>query len=233
MEKNILDEGKQFLITYLKDKSMDYETIHPWRNSWEFVVLHSFRVEGYVKKILEKEYHDLTNDEILLTRLAAVLHDVGRIHKREGHALISKEIVCNWLESNKEIRENIEEKHRLLTLVEKHSNKEEHEDDYCLQVLRDADVLDEIGVMSIFMCSNWLDRSNPYFFNQLQDRIENFEIGFCEDGYKLLNTQTAKLILDEKATFVTNFNNRLKDELFGTEIFGQISIDGYLNNNVY
>lgn len=177
--------------------------------------------------------HSLTNDEILLTQLAAVLHDVGRIHKREGHSLTSKEIVCNWLKINKKISENVEEKHRLLTLIEKHSNKEEYEDDYCLQVLRDADVLDEIGVMSIFMCSNWLDRSNPYFFNQLQDRIENFEIGFCEDGYKLLNTQTAKLILDEKATFVTNFNNQLKDELFGTEIFGQISIDGYLNNNIY
>jgi HD superfamily phosphodiesterase len=225
MDKNILDNGKQFLIDYLKNKKMDYATIHPWRNSWEFIVLHSFRVEGYVIKILEKEKHNLTNEEILMTQLAAVLHDVGRIYTRENHALLSKNIVSEWLENNESIREVIEDKDRLLTLIEKHSNKEEYKEDFCLRVLRDADVLDEIGAMSIFMSSNWLDRSNPYFFNQLQERVEDFEISFCKNGYNLLNTETAKLILDEKTRFVTNFNEHLKDELFGTEIYGQTAID--------
>ena len=27
------DEGKQFLLSYLKDKSIDYEVSHPWRKS--------------------------------------------------------------------------------------------------------------------------------------------------------------------------------------------------------
>jgi uncharacterized protein len=198
MNENILDEGKKFLISYLKDKDIDYEINHPWRKSWEFIVLHSLRVDGYVKKILEYESHDLSNDEVLITRLAAILHDIGRIHKKEGHALLGRDIIDGWMRENQTISKSIKESNRLLYLIERHSNKEEDEVDYCLKILRDADVMDEIGVMSIFMASNWIDRSNPYFFKLLSDRVENFEINFCENGFKLLNTESAKLILNEK-----------------------------------
>lgn len=58
--------------------------------------------------------------------------------------------------------------------------------------------MDEIGVMSMFMASNWIDRSNPYFFKLLSDRIEDFEISFIENGFKLLSTQGSKSILNEK-----------------------------------
>ncbi len=227
MDKNILNEGKKFLVSYLKDKAVDYETYHPWRKSWQFIVLHSLRVEGYVKKILDIENHDLSQDEVLLTQLAAILHDIGRIHKREEHAILGRDIVYNWLRENNEISENIRESNRLLYLIEKHSNKEEDEEDYCLKVLRDADVLDEIGAMSIFMASNWIDKSNPYFFNLLSDRIENLEISFCQKSLKLLNTESARLILNEKRKFITNFVNQLKDELNGTELFGQVNIEDY------
>ena len=228
MNENVLDEGKKFLISYLKDKDIDYEINHPWRKSQKFIVLHSLRVDGYVKKILEYEKHDLSNDEVLITRLAAILHDIGRIHKREGHALLGREIIDGWMRENQTISKSIKDSNRLLYLIERNSNKEEDEADYCLKVLRDADVLDEIGVMSIFMASNWIDRSNPYFFKLLSDRVENFEISFCENGFKLLNTESAKLILNEKKKFITIFNAQLKDELCGTEMFGQINIEDYI-----
>lgn len=231
MNENILKEAKKFLVSYLKGKNIDYETIHPWRNRWEFVVLHSFRVEGYVKRILDIENHDLSNDEVLLTQLGSILHDVGRIHKREDHALIGRDIVNDWLKSNDSMRNTIKEPDRLLQLIEKHSDKKDHTDDYCLKVLRDADILDEIGAMSIFMASNWIDRSNPYYFKLLHDRVESFEVSFCDKGFKLLNTESAKQILKQKKEFITSFNNHLKDELCGTEIFGEVNLEDYFSES--
>lgn len=227
MDESILYEGKLFLVSYLKDKNIDYKTNHPWRNCWEFIVLHSLRVEGYVNKILELENHDLTPDEVLNTRLAAILHDIGRVHKREGHALLGKDIIHNWLMENQSIFKRIKEPDKLLYLIERHSNKKDDDSDYCLKVLRDADVLDEIGVMSIFMASNWIERSNPYFFNLLSGRIESFEISFCENGMELLNTESAKRILEDKKEFINLCNNQLKDELYGTEMFGGVNIKDY------
>jgi uncharacterized protein len=227
MDESVLIDGKKFLVSYLKDKSIDYETIHPWRKSWEFIVLHSLRVEGYVKKILAAEKHALSQDEVLFTRLAAILHDIGRIHKREEHALIGRDIVCDWLRKNQRISEQLKGSDRLLHLIEKHSNKEEVEADYCLKVLKDADILDEIGVLSIFMASSWIDRSNPYFFKLLSDRLDNFEISFCDNEFRVLNTEAAKLILDEKKKFITLLTSQLKDEISGTEMFGETAIEDY------
>jgi uncharacterized protein len=232
MNENTLEEGKRFLISYLKDKSIDYETIHPWRSSWEFIVLHSLRVEGYVKKILAGERQVLSQEDVLVTRLAAILHDIGRIHKREDHALVGKNIIHYWLRENQEILNSIKDPDRLLSLIEKHSNKEDNESDYSLKVLRDADILDEIGVMSVFMASNWIDRSNPYFFQLLSDRVTNFEIGFCDNGFRLLNTETAKSILSEKRKFIELLDRQLKDELYGTEMLGEVSISDFFGDVV-
>jgi uncharacterized protein len=230
MDESILEVGKKFLVSYLKDKTINYDCVIPWRNSWEFIVLHSLRVEGYVNKLLASENHDLTQDEVIITHLAAILHDVGRVHQREEHALLGKNIVQAWLNENETVAKNIKDIDRLLYLIEKHSSKEDEDTDYCLKILRDADILDEIGVMSIFMSSTTIDRSNPYFFKLLRDRVESFEINFCDDELKLLNTETAKVILREKKKFIIDFNKQLKDELYGTENFGEVNIEDYFHD---
>lgn len=61
MTSDILTEARSYLVTYLQGKRNGYETKHPWRKDWEFVVLHSFQVEGYVLKILEREKNALPN----------------------------------------------------------------------------------------------------------------------------------------------------------------------------
>lgn len=233
MDEDILKEAKKFLVNYLKDKNIDYETIHPWRKSWEFIVLHSLRVEGYVNKILNGENKAISDEEVVITQLAAILHDIGRIHKREEHAKMGRDIVHNWLKENPVIMNRIKDPDRLLYLIERHSNKEEKDLDYCLNLLRDADILDEIGVMSVFMASNWIDRSNPYFFELLSDRVSNFELNFCDNGFKLLNTETAKSILREKRRFIEILDKQLKDELCGTELFGEVNIEDYFMDVVY
>lgn len=229
MEERILQMGKEFLSCYLRDRTIDYEVLLPWRKSWEFIVLHSFRVEGYVRKLLQSEHHNLTQEEVLLTRLAAILHDIGRVHRREEHALLGRDIVRQWLEENKEVSQNVTDRNRLLYLIEEHSNKEESTEDYCLKVLRDADILDEIGVMSIFMTSNGIDKSNPYFFKLLCDKVESFELNFCDEEYKLLSTETARQIMKEKKAFIVNFVNHLKDEMYGTESFDEVTIEDYFH----
>lgn len=227
MNENALELGRKFLATYLKGKKVDYETYHPWRNNWEFVLLHSFRVESYAKKILAMEKHGLSPNETLIIRLAAILHDIGRIITRENHAKLSKDIISEWLATEDSIKLTKEETSKLLYLIGKHSDKEDGDEDYSLKVVRDADILDEIGAISIFMASNWIDRGNPYFFELLQDRIEKREITFCNEGFKLIKTESAKIILQEKKDFITLFNNQLKDELIGTEVFGKTSIEDY------
>ena len=227
MNEGTLEEGKRFLVSYLKGKKIDYETIHPWRNSWEFIVLHSLRVEGYVKKILASEEQVLTQEEALTIRLAAILHDIGRVHTRDEHALIGRNIIEGWLRENQALSNEINDVDKVLYLIERHSNKEGDESDYCLNILRDADVLDEIGVMSVFMASNWIDRKNPYFFQLLSDRVESYELDFIDKGFKLINTECAKSMLSEKRKFMEQLVKHSKDELYGTEMLAEFIIEDY------
>jgi len=87
-----------------------------------------------------------------------------------------------------------------------------------LQILQDADILDEIGVMSLFMAANWIDKEDPFFFNYLSKRLEQKEIAFCENGFLLLKTKEAINILKKKKEFILLLNEQLKQEIKGTEI---------------
>jgi hypothetical protein len=98
-------------------------------------------------------------------------------------------------------------------MIADHSNKAMREQDYSKAVLKDADTLDEIGAMSIFMTSNWLEPQSPYFFYQLRQRLIDFEIPFCDKKLSILNTNGAKEILLQKKVFVENFIAQLTDEL--------------------
>lgn len=229
MNELILNKAKKFLSSYLQDNSSNNETDASFRESWQFVVLHSFRVEGYVRKIIMHEDLHLTPDEVLLTRLAAILHDVGKIHIKDGHALMGREIVDKWLRNNQVIADEIKETERLLYIIEKHSNKEETDFDICLKVLKDADFLDEVGIMSIFMFSRRIDNRNPYFFQLLADLIEDKELKFCENSFNRLNTVGAKSILKQKLNFVNLFIDQLKAEISGTEMFGSVNIEDYIS----
>jgi putative nucleotidyltransferase with HDIG domain len=217
MDKSAFDASKKFLITYLKGKVIEYETLHPWRKPWEFVVLHSFRVHSYAEKIMRMENFKLNENEIYLTRAAAILHDIGRTEERKNHAENGADIVENWLSQNNDFNIDNTEKERLIYLIRNHSDKGKKNDDICLSILQDADVLDEIGALSIFMASNWVDKENAFFFNQLLDRVITYEIPFCEKGYALLQTNAAKKILKEKQEYIEKFIIQLKSELEGTE----------------
>jgi hypothetical protein len=213
MSKNILDEARAYLIHSLKGKHNGFETRHPWRKEWEFAVLHSLRVESYVLRILARENHSLSEHEIILLRLAAILHDIARLDKRENHAISGAEIVEKWLQDHAGYNLSSSDTARVIELIADHSNKSVREQDFSKAVLKDADTLDEIGVMSIFMTSNWLEPRSPFFFYDLRQRLIEFELPFCDRKLAVLNTVGAKEILLAKKAFIENFIAQLTDEL--------------------
>lgn len=213
MPSNILDEAREYLVTFLKGKVNRFETKHPWRKDWKYIVLHSLRVEVYVLRLLTDEEHLLTDVERRSLRLAAILHDIGRLEKRENHATTGAEIASRWLRSDPEGRLQSVEIERVVELIADHSNKDRRETDSSKAILKDADILDEIGAMSIFMAGNWLDAESPLFFYDLRQRLVEVEIPFCNRQLPRLNTTAARKILNEKKTFIENFISQLSDEL--------------------
>ena len=212
MSPNILDEARSFLLQSFDGKQRATETKHPWRKDWQFAVLHSLRVEAYAVKILNREHHSLSGHEIILLRLAAILHDLARMGEDvRNHAKLGAEMAEPWLRSQPGLTDGDIE--RVLEMIADHSNKQVKEQDFCKAVLKDADVLDEIGVMSIFMAVNWLDHSSPFFFYDLRQRLIEQEIPFCDKQLSLLNTDGARGILNQKKAFIENFITQLTDEV--------------------
>jgi len=199
------------LLHSFKGKQSNFETKHPWRKDWQFAVLHSLRIESYVLKILAREHHSLFKHEITLLRLAAILHDLARMEDVENHAKLGAEFAEPWLRNHTSLTSSDTE--RVLEMIADHSNKKVKEQDFCKAVLKDADTLDEIGAMSIFMAGNWLERHSPFFFYDLRQRLIEYEIPFCDKQLSILNTDGAREILNEKRAFVESFIVQLTDEV--------------------
>jgi len=212
-----IEEVKEFLLSYLKGKVCEYEVIHPWRRDSNFIVLHSLRVFTYAMKISEAMKDGLTEEEMFIIQLAAILHDIGKAEESENHGKRSVEIVSQWLNENIDIKRDVKDVNRLLSIIENHSNKDGEENDICAAILKDADTLDEIGALSIFMASSRVDRNSPFFFNDLLHRIETYEFSFCDKQMKRLNTSYGKKLLEDKVEFIKSFNKELSLEIEGTE----------------
>jgi HD superfamily phosphodiesterase len=175
-------------------------------------VLHSLRVESYALQILAREPHPLSETEVKLVRLAAILHDIARLGDRRTHAQTGAEIAGKWLRSHADML-GADDIIRIERMIANHPNKDLPDDDFCSAVLKDADVLDEIGVMSIFMASNWLEKESAFFFHELRRRIIERELPFCDHEMTRLQTNAAREILKEKKTFIENFVAQITDEI--------------------
>ena len=213
MSAVILDDARKYLIHSLKGKFNSFETKHPWRREWEFTVMHSLHIESYALKILARENHLLAEHEIILLRLAAILHDVARLEKTDQHAKLGAELAKEWLLDRTDSFLTVDHIDRVAELIRDHSNKDVRENDFSKAVLKDADTLDEIGAMSIFMAGNWLDKQSPFFFYELRQRLQEVELPYCDRKRAILNTDGARSILAEKKAFVDNFITQLTDEL--------------------
>jgi hypothetical protein len=210
---NILNNAREYLVEFLKGKQHHFESKHPWRKEWEFVVLHSLQVEEYATKILKHEQHNLSDTEIMLLRLAAILHDIGRLEITDDHAVLGAQITGGWLSKPCNNWLTKKQKDSVFEMIAEHSKKENPESDFSKAVLKDSDTLDEIGVMSIFMSSNWIDHHSPFFFHDLRQRLIEFEIPFCDRKLSILNTDGAKAIMSKKRIFIESFITQIIEEL--------------------
>jgi uncharacterized protein len=225
MSVEIINEAKKYLIEYLEGKTCDYEVTHPWRKHSQFTILHSLRVHSYALKIIENEFCGIAEEDKLIIEMAAMLHDIGKIEVKKGHAKRSSEIVCSWLKSNDYIASNVKNIEKLLRIIETHSDKEIREEEMCSAILKDADTLDEIGALSIFMSGNQVDKHSPFFFNKLLDRLESFEISYCNRQMLKLNTNYGRKLLEDKRSFIEMFNSQLALELEGTNEIYELNKD--------
>jgi uncharacterized protein len=205
----IFDEAQDFMIACLRGKDNARETLHPWRKSWEFTAQHSRRVEALAMQLADKQMPPISSDDITTLRLAATLHDVSRLdgdtahHARRGAVL-----VAGWLDGRP-----VPDRETLLSLIACHSEKDIPGPDLLHAILKDADTLDEIGAISIMMCANWVERSDPNFLANLLERLRTVEIPYCEQKMALLNTPAAKAILRQKQEFIEGFIAQLSNEL--------------------
>lgn len=206
----LLNEARMFLVQSLKDQPDQFSSPHPWRNNWKYLVLHSLRVEANVLKILERETHSLTDEKIQLIRLAAILHDVAKYLGERDHANNGADIAREWLANHISSEETVD---RITQMISVHGKKRKKELDFSTAVLKDADVLDKIGAVSIFMAGNYLDRRSPFFLNELCRRINEVELPNCETKLEKLRTNGAREILQERLAFIEHFADQLVREL--------------------
>jgi uncharacterized protein len=215
MNPDTLSLARQFLLASLQTQANVRENRHPWRRGWEFAAQHSLRVEALAVKILGRQPHGLDHNQVNLIRLAAILHDIKRSEtaERSGHAAAGALAAGEWLAAHPELGLSASEVQYVVEMIAGHSNKSKPDPDLCSAVLKDADTLDEIGAISIFMSANWLDRESPFFFQHLAERLEKFEIPFCDQKLAILNTEGARQILREKKAFIERFLRQLRAEL--------------------
>lgn len=84
---NIIEKTDAFVLELLKDKLSNNIVYHNYT--------HAKRVFKSTKEIIENSQINVNESEILL--LAALLHDVGYIEKREGHEELSATIATDFL----------------------------------------------------------------------------------------------------------------------------------------
>ncbi len=208
----IVQNELTFLKKTVSHKVISNETLHPWRSQGEFLLHHSLRVEAYARRIWHAE-HGGNRDEEQLLRIVVLLHDIGRLDGHDNHAVRSAALAETWLRTQSMSGRDQE---RIIHLIADHSNKGHSNGDALSDIFKDADILDEIGVMSVFMAGNWIDRNDPGFFLLLSEKLKQREIPFCEEQMRLLTTETAKAMLRRKRTCIERVIEELDFELSGT-----------------
>ncbi len=209
----LIEQSIKYLINEVDGKKITFESHHPWRADGMHIVQHSLRVKSCIEEIKELEGIGLNDIDTVALPLAAILHDIGKLHGKAGHANTSIEMIQPFLQANNLEPIIIE---RINELIFNHSNKNERSDDLTMNLLIDADAIDEIGMQSIMMCSNWINRDSAFFFVDLHNRLENKELEFIEKVMEILYFDSSKSLVDKKIQFIRLVTTQLKSENSGS-----------------
>ncbi len=212
---DVIEEFRGFLTAYLRGKTTAEKRSLPWKETWQFVVAHSNRVEAYAVELIEA-VGTVTETEALLIRAAALMHDIGSLDDRRNHPKTGARIASDFCNNKPHILEVINPK-ILASMISGHRKKDGKEKKLPLAILKDADILDELGAMSVLVASYEVDPSAPNYYARVLKQIEKNEFGFFRKQEARLSTPAARKILRRKFAFIKDFAMNLREELKGTD----------------
>jgi len=174
---------------------------YPFRDRFD----HTMRVYRWAIKLQAKVGGDL---EIIA--LAALLHDVGWQEGRE-HGEVGAEIAVNYLDS---IGVDPEKISRIGEIIRLHDDKDT-EADWSIecQVVMDADLLDEVGAISVLWDSMATACEPEANYKKAYYRIKSFYKG-NKPKIRRCKTEVARLEFDKRMKILEDFLFQLEKELF-------------------
>lgn len=199
------------MLSFVRDtivQSGEYSTQlkkkHPFRNRFH----HCVRVAILAAEIAEREGTDVD-----VAAVSGLFHDCGKAAGRD-HALVSAEICRQYLLENQVQLQNLD---RIVDCVRHHSfaipfDQSGYPDD--LAVLRDADLLDEVGAMGITWTVLSAGSSEPKSYVEVLDKLKSFhEPGGKETMLAHMRTPTGRSLMLERLSREQRFIEELTDEL--------------------
>lgn len=224
MDSKVYDEAVKILIEYFKNNIGSSQNKYCNGDNWMFCIKHSLRVEKYTERIRDN-FDSFSKSDIFTLQAAAIFHDIGNVVQRENHGGIGAEIVRKLFDDTEFISKCDIDKDRLTHIIANHSDKENENDrDLVSVILKDADVLDRIGAMSILMHGSKYNYNSYEYYNEVLEDLRNKELPYCEKEYLLLKTNPAKKMMDDKMKLIKNFIKQLAGE-----VSGEISLGGAMN----
>jgi len=211
MEYSIIEEAKDFLLSYIKGKDGNEGKGYPWRTDWKFVVRHSYRVAGYGREIINGE-GNISQEDNKLIITACILHDIGTFDDRKNHAVVGADIVRDWAAHKSYLEEKIDTRH-LANIIENHTKKTGKEKDKATAILKDADLLDEIGAMSMIMVAYGVPANTGDYYERVWKALSEDEWKFLKKKGQKLHTKTGKTIFKQKLKFLKSVRKQFEYEL--------------------
>ena len=172
--------------------------------------IHGFKhVERVLK--LSSEIGTVLNANLLVIKIAALLHDVGRYLKKDeevrNHANISAEIAENFIIDNK-FNITFEEVENILHCIRAHSFSNDLEPKTLeAKVLSDADKLDALGAIGLYRTIGFTIK-NYGSIEQVIHHLENKILKLKE----MIYLDYSKQIAEKRHKIILDFYNQIKKE---------------------
>jgi len=197
-------------MNHFIERTMDYAIQQielngrPNRYHFRDRISHTKRVLNWAKRISEIEGGDI---EVI--EMAVWLHDIGWDHI-VNHALVSGKMAKVYLES---INYPNDKKVKVLQAVTYHNSRSvDREFNIETAIVRDADMLDEVGATTIL----WDALSTSYHDQASYEMVYNKSVYFynhLKNNQNYLITQTGRAFFDERLEVYKQFIKELAYEL--------------------
>mmetsp|Transcript_10803 Transcript_10803/g.15821 ORF Transcript_10803/g.15821 Transcript_10803/m.15821 type:complete len:247 (+) Transcript_10803:47-787(+) len=216
-------------------KVYEYVTKEMSGNDVSHDMFHIDRVRAMALTLAKDE--NVTGDDLVVTELAALLHDVKDHKYDDGSGETAEEAVQNCLApfvandtlSNNQVKEVID----IVTGIgySKSLSEGKKERSKPFQIVQDADRLDAIGAVGIARCMCYTARVNRPIFDPKLQAHENM----TEEEYKknkgtavnhfyeklfklkgLMNTPKGKVLAEQRHALMVLYINQIKQEYEGT-----------------